>query len=137
VISASAKLKSQFVAVDIAVTLARMRRGAISAAYMKAMTKRQMGPESEDADVRFASIGWKYYLVYVCTNCAAFVFFYLFCPETKGRSLEGIDEIFKKSGNVFASVRVAREMGPESEDADVRFAVEGKKGQDVETAEKM
>lgn len=90
---------------------------------------------AEITPIGFASIAWKYYLVYVCTNCTAFVFFYFFCPETKGRSLEGIDEIYKRSENMFAPVRVARELPVENGDGDLAFAVEEKKEQDIKTAE--
>lgn len=92
---------------------------------------------AEITPIGFASIAWKYYLVYVCTNCTAFLFFYFFCPETKGRSLEGVDEVYKREGGIFAPVRVAREMSLEVEmgDGDLEFAVEGKKERDFETAE--
>lgn len=91
---------------------------------------------AEITPIGFASIGWKYYLVYVCTNCTAFFFFYFFCPETKGRSLEGIDEIFKRSGDMFASVGVARKMGFEGEEqGDLGFTIGEKKGRDVEIVE--
>lgn len=35
----------------------------------------------------FASIGWKYYLVFVCTNSLSVVFFYLFAPESWSPSI--------------------------------------------------
>lgn len=92
---------------------------------------------AEITPIGFSTIGWKYYLVYVCTNCAALVFFYFFCPETKGRSLEGIDEIFKRSESLFDPVRVAREMRSEVEVGDLGFAVGEKKGQEFKTAEEM
>ncbi|KAB8235730.1 general substrate transporter [Aspergillus alliaceus] len=53
------------------------------------------------------NIGYRYYIVYACINAFSFVVFYLFYPETKGRSLEEINDIFVRSKNVFDPVRVA------------------------------
>ena len=38
---------------------------------------------AEVTPVAFDNIGWKYYLVYTCTNSLSFVVFYLFAPESK------------------------------------------------------
>lgn len=65
---------------------------------------------AEVTPVGFASISWKYYIVYVCTGTLAGVVFYMFCPETKGRSLEDIDEIFLQSGSIWDTVKVARAL---------------------------
>ncbi|TLD34580.1 hypothetical protein E2P81_ATG04745 [Venturia nashicola] len=94
---------------------------------------------AEITPVGFASIKWRYYLVYVCTNCAAFLFFYFFCPETKGRSLEGIDEIYVRSENMFMPVRVAREMPVEDSggNGDLAFSAEEKKEQEFEETEEV
>jgi hypothetical protein len=40
----------------------------------------------------------------------AFVSFYFFCPETKGRTLEEIDDIFVQSESIFDPVRIAKEI---------------------------
>jgi hypothetical protein len=40
------------------------------------------------------ALSWKYYLVYVGWILVEIVLFYLFFPETHGRSLEGSAEIF-------------------------------------------
>ncbi|EED24029.1 sugar transporter, putative [Talaromyces stipitatus ATCC 10500] len=58
----------------------------------------------------FDNIGWKYYLIYLCINASSFVIFCLFYPETKGRSLEEIDEIFIRSKSPFETVRIAKEL---------------------------
>lgn len=42
----------------------------------------------------FANIGWKFYLVFVCLSvCNAFVIYYFF-PDTLGRPLEEIAQLF-------------------------------------------
>ncbi|GAB7332817.1 hypothetical protein MBLNU13_g04542t2 [Cladosporium sp. NU13] len=65
---------------------------------------------AEVTPVAFDSIGWKYYLVYVCTNSLSVVVFYLFAPETKGRTLEDIDAVFLASQNALEPPRVAKNM---------------------------
>lgn len=67
---------------------------------------------AEVSPVAFSNIGWRYYLVYVCTNSLSIVFIYLFCPETKGRSLEDIDMIFLSSNNTFETVKMAKSIQP-------------------------
>ena len=64
----------------------------------------------EVTPVGFASIQWRYYLVYAVMTAFAFVIVLLFYPETQGRSLEEIDEIFIRSKSIFDTVRVAREL---------------------------
>ncbi|KAI0160245.1 general substrate transporter [Xylariaceae sp. FL1272] len=44
--------------------------------------------------------GAKYGYIWAASNLACFVFFYLLVPETKGRSLEEIDELFSKRVSV-------------------------------------
>ena len=65
---------------------------------------------AEVSPTGFATIGYRYYIVYACISAFAFVVFYFFCPETKGRTLEEIDEIFVTSKSIFDTVRVAREL---------------------------
>ena len=43
---------------------------------------------AEVSPVAFTNIGWKYYLVYTCTNSLSFVVFYLFAPESKPELFE-------------------------------------------------
>lgn len=38
---------------------------------------------AEVSPTAFSTIGWKYYLVFVCTNSLSVVFFYLFAPESE------------------------------------------------------
>lgn len=65
---------------------------------------------AEVTPIGFASIGWKYYLCYMCSSSLAFVVFYFFCPETKGRGLEDIDEFFLRSNNIFETVKIAKSL---------------------------
>jgi len=67
---------------------------------------------AEVTPVAFASIQWRYYLVYVCTNSLSVAMFYLFAPETKGRTLEYIDAIFLTSKNALEPVRAAKRIAP-------------------------
>jgi sugar porter (SP) family MFS transporter len=87
---------------------------------------------AEITPVAFDSIGWKYYLVYVCTNCLSVVVFWLFAPETKGRTLEDIDAIFLGSKNALQPVKLAKSVQPGfAEEVDI-----SKKG-GVEQAERV
>jgi sugar porter (SP) family MFS transporter len=70
---------------------------------------------AEVSPVGFATIHWRYYIVYACISAFACTSFYLFCPETKGRTLEEIDDIFVQSKSIFDTVRIAREMPFQSE----------------------
>lgn len=65
---------------------------------------------AEVTPLGFDNIGWKYYLCYMCTSTLAFVVFYLFCPETKGRGLEDIDDFFLRSNNIFQTVGIAKSL---------------------------
>lgn len=44
--------------------------------------------------------GAKYGYIWAGSNLACFVFFFLFVPETKGRTLEEIDELFNNRVSV-------------------------------------
>ncbi|KAJ5950042.1 hypothetical protein N7454_001626 [Penicillium verhagenii] len=70
---------------------------------------------AEVSPTGFATIGYRYYIVYACISASALVFFYFLCPETKGRTLEEIDEIFVNSNSFFDTVAVAREMPYQTE----------------------
>ncbi|CAK7237301.1 hypothetical protein SEUCBS140593_009913 [Sporothrix eucalyptigena] len=65
---------------------------------------------AEITPVAFASIGWKYYLVYGCIDAVAIVVIYTLYPETKGRTLEDLDEIFVQTKSIWETVKIAQEM---------------------------
>ena len=65
---------------------------------------------AEVTPVAFADVGWKYFIVYMSVNAAAIPIIYIFYPETSGRSLEEIDEIFAGSHGWFDVVSVAKEL---------------------------
>ena len=82
---------------------------------------------AEVTPVGFATLKWKYFFVYMCTNAAAGLTVYFFCeidanngiyartdsvsdPETAGRTLEEIDEIFTASKSIFDPVRIAKNL---------------------------
>lgn len=65
---------------------------------------------AEVTPIGFASIGYRYYIVYACISAFACVCFTLFYPETRGRTLEEIDEIFEQSKTIFDPVRIARQL---------------------------
>lgn len=63
---------------------------------------------AEVTPVGFDTIQHKYYIVFAVINAAIIPVVYLFFPETNGRSLEEIDDIFLQSRSVFDPPRVAR-----------------------------
>jgi MFS family permease len=65
---------------------------------------------AEVTPVGFTTIGYKYYIIYAAINAFSVVVFYFFYPETRGRTLEEVDEIFIQSKTIFDPVKVAREL---------------------------
>jgi hypothetical protein len=53
----------------------------------------------------FATIGYRYYIVYACLNAAIAIIVYFFFPETKDLSLEDVDDMFAKSPGARAVVK--------------------------------
>lgn len=60
--------------------------------------------------VAFTDIGWRYFIVYAVLNAAWVPVIYFFFPETAGRSLEELDEIFAASKTIFDPVRMAKNL---------------------------
>ncbi|KAL6697112.1 general substrate transporter [Trichoderma pleuroticola] len=65
---------------------------------------------AEVTPVAFANISWRYYIVYASISAFSSAVFYLFYPETRGRTLEEIDEIFTQSRSIFDTVGVAKTL---------------------------
>lgn len=74
---------------------------------------------AEVTPIAFTNISWKYYFVYACVDLAAVLVFFFLYPETKGRSLEEIDQIFIQSKSILDTVSVAKNM-PEEGMLDIR-----------------
>lgn len=65
---------------------------------------------AEVTPIGFNSIDYQYYIIFAVLN-AVIVPCVIFCfPETKGRTLEEIDEIFVRSKNIFDPPRIARSL---------------------------
>lgn len=63
--------------------------------------------------VAFANIGYQTYIIFAVINAAMVPSVYFFFPETAGRSLEEMDEIFHNTHGAmgaFSVVRVAKEL---------------------------
>ena len=54
--------------------------------------------------IALANIGWKTYIVFVVWCAIQAAIFYVFLPETKGRTLEELDKIFEAKNPVKASL---------------------------------
>ena len=49
--------------------------------------------------------GYKYYFVFVVWDVCASILWFLFCVETRGRTLEELDEVFNQPWPAMASAR--------------------------------
>lgn len=65
---------------------------------------------AEVTPVGFATIDWQYYIIFAVLNAAIVPTVYFLFPETNGRTLEEIDEIFLQSRNIFDPPRIARSL---------------------------
>lgn len=90
---------------------------------------------AEVTPIGFQNISWRYYIIYAAINLSAVIIYYLFYPETKGRSLEEIDDIFIQSTGVFDAVRLARELPIQQDELTV--GDETKKEEDMAEVERV
>ncbi|KAL7624835.1 hypothetical protein AAE478_004049 [Parahypoxylon ruwenzoriense] len=67
--------------------------------------------------IALAAVGWKYYILFILTNALCTLVFAFAYPETKGKSLEEIDEIF-------GDIKVAAHGGDTELSADEENAVD-------------
>jgi hypothetical protein len=65
---------------------------------------------AEASPTAFRTIGYKYYFVYGSVSTVLLISVYLFYPETRGRTLEEIDDVFIQSNNLFDAPRIAKNM---------------------------
>ena len=91
---------------------------------------------AEVTPVGFDTISNRYYVVFAVVNAAIVPAVYFFFPETNGRSLEEIDEIFLQSGSVLDPPRVARRL-PRMHVADGQSVSVNVERQVVEAGEKV
>lgn len=71
----------------------------------------------EVTPIGFETINFRYYVVWAVINFCIATTVYFFFPETNGRSLEEMDEIFRMSHNIFDPPRIARSL-PKQEHLD-------------------
>lgn len=62
--------------------------------------------------IAFNAMGQRYFFVFACLNAAMAPAIYYLFPETSGRSLEEMDEIFASSSGVLDVVACARRRLP-------------------------
>ncbi|KAK1996596.1 general substrate transporter [Colletotrichum falcatum] len=53
-------------------------------------------------------IGYRYYIVYACITLFTFLVLFFFYPETKGRTLEEIDDVFVQSKSIWDPVKIEK-----------------------------
>jgi sugar porter (SP) family MFS transporter len=62
-------------------------------------------PNTYISPIAIAAVGWKYYILYICTDALGAVAVYFFFVETKGYNLEELERIFDDPHPVRTSLR--------------------------------
>ena len=83
--------------------------------------------------VAISSIGYRYYIVYICIGICVPSVVYLYYPESMGRSLEEMDLLFRESVSVRAVVRASLKAPGRFIEEDSKIADKG--GAEVERIE--
>lgn len=65
---------------------------------------------AEVTPVGFNTISYRYYIIFAVLNASIVPMVYFFFPETSGRSLEEMDEIFTQSKSIWDPPRLARTL---------------------------
>lgn len=65
---------------------------------------------AEVSPTAYVNLKWKYFIVWAVLNVGMVVVVYFFFPETRGCSLEQVDQIFDASKSIFDTVGVAQKM---------------------------
>ncbi|KAK7447379.1 hypothetical protein VKT23_014089 [Stygiomarasmius scandens] len=69
--------------------------------------------------VGLKNLGWKYYFVFVGWNICASILWFFFCVETRGRTLEELEEVFNAPWPARASAQKTKVVLKEAEDVKV------------------
>jgi uncharacterized membrane protein YgaE (UPF0421/DUF939 family) len=78
---------------------------------------------AEITPIAFNAISWRLFIIFAGLNAVMVVLVYFLIPETAGRSLEEVDQIFVSSKSIWDSVWVARRL-PRSVPEDLQKAAE-------------
>lgn len=65
---------------------------------------------AEITPIAFTALGWRYFVIFAGLTAFMIPFIYYFMPETAGRSLEEVDQIFTKSKSMLDAVSLARRL---------------------------
>jgi len=88
-------------------------KGLGLAVFSKAVTAIVL---SQVTPIAILNVGWRYYALFIATNFAAAFVYFFFLPETKGKSLEEIAELF---GDALATEQLGNINPSEKERVDV------------------
>ncbi|KAK5789447.1 hypothetical protein VI817_008571 [Penicillium citrinum] len=76
--------------------------------------------------VALDTIGWRYYIVYAVISACIPVVVYLFYPETMGRNLEALSQVFRDAPSAWSIVALAKQV-PKGDVLDTEEDVSGGK----------